>query len=413
MIKKWNMLALLLALICGPLFAEGQNEPAETGDVNLVIIAPWADAELEPFLPVMEAYEDANPGIKLEYRTGKPEDTATVLAGQFAVQRTPADVIDTSFSWYIREQGAKGHLVDVSSLVKNSDFLPGSLDMVKVDGVPYGAPSVGGVTIPEYRKSFFEKHQLPNPQNLKTWDDFMALLDKINAIPGVEGAIGSGGGVGWTFTSIIETYILALGGVDMHKGLTDGSIKWTDPKVRSIFADKLLPMIQKGYFGEPDEFDAVIKAMWNGQHGIYIGDSTDNLSLSPAEDRGVFLLPGQKGTLLWDDFWFVPKYSKHKEEAKKLFKFLATEGQAIQIKKGGRIATYSHVPLESYPESEREVFETIKDGTLVPDMDDTIGGKFQSVIWDQLALLWASPDEATLDRVLNEMQKASEETLNK
>ena len=411
MLKKLSVLMILLS-VTGLLFAGGQSETSD-GTVTLTVMAPWADQELESFMPVLKAYEENNPGVVVEYRTGKPEDTATILAGQFAVGRTPADLIDTSFSWYIREQGEKGHLMDVSGLVSDEDFLPGALDMVKVAGVPYGAPSVGGVTIPEYRKSFFRDNNLPDPSSLTDWSDFLSLLDKIQTVPGVEGAIGSGGGVGWTFTSIVETYIITFGGVEMHKALTEGTIKWTDPAVRGIFTDKLLPMLQKGYYGEPDEFDAVIKAMWNGKHGIYIGDSTDNLMLAPAEDRGVFLLPGQKGTVLWNDFWFAPKYSENEEEARKLFRFLATEGQTMQIKGGGRIATYADVPMESYPASEREVFAVIQDAAVRPDMDDTIGGKFQSVIWDQLALIWSSPDEKTLDRVLAEIQKASDDTLSK
>ncbi len=412
MLRKMCLPVMMVLLVSGTLFAGGQKEAAD-GQVKLTVLAPWADQELESFMPVLTAYEEANPGVTIEYRTGKPEDTATILAGQFAVKRTPADLIDTSFSWYIREQGEKGHLMDVSGLVSDADFLPGALDMVKVSGVPYGAPSVGGVTITEYRKSFFREKNLPDPASLGSWDEYLALLDKIQLIPGVDGAIGSGGGVGWTFTSIIETYIITFGGVEMHKALTEGTMKWTDPSVRNIFVERLLPMLQKGYFGEPDEFDAVLKAMWNGKHGMYVGDSTDNLMLSPAEDRGVFLLPGQKGTILWNDFWFAPKYSENPEEAQKLFTFLATEGQVMQIKGGGRIATYAKVPVDAYPASEREVFSVIRNAAVRPDMDDTIGGKFQSVIWDQLGLIWSKPDVTTLDRVLDEIQKASDDTLDK
>ena len=242
---------------------------------------------------------------------------------------------------------------------------------------------------------------------------FWSLLKKIQAIDGVEGAIGSGGGVGWTFTSVAETLILTFGGVDMHRGLTAGNISWTDSSVKAIFIDYLLPLIQAGYYGEPDEFDAVIKAMWDGKHGMYIGDSTDNMMLDPASDRGVFLYPGQKGVVLWNDFWFAPKYTEHEAETRKLLKFLATKGQEIQISNGGRMGTYAKIPLDSYPESEREVFQVIQGVAVVPDMDDTIGGKFQSTFWDQMGLVWSDPSEATLDAVLETLQAASEDTLGK
>ncbi|MBF9016525.1 MULTISPECIES: ABC transporter substrate-binding protein [unclassified Oceanispirochaeta] len=403
---------LMMAVLTSGLFAKGAQEE-ESGVITLTIMAPWADGELAGFKPVMEAYEAENPGIKLEYVSGKPEDTATVLGSQFSVGKTPADVIDTSFSWYIREQGAAGHLLDFTDDFASDDFMAGAMDMVSVDGRAYGAPSVGGVTIAEYRKSFFKDNGLKDPTTLGSYDDFLDLIKEIQEIEGVEGAIGSGGGVGWTFTSVAETLILTFGGVDMHRGLTAGELSWTDPSVKMIFMDYLLPLIQEGYYGEPDEFDAVIKAMWDGIHGVYIGDSTDNMMLDPALDRGVFLYPGQKGVVLWNDFWFAPKYTEHEVETRKLLKFLATRGQEIQISNGGRMGTYTKIPMESYPQSEREVFEVIKGVAVVPDMDDTIGGKFQATFWGQMGLVWSRPDEATLDSVLETLQSASEETLSK
>ena len=402
----WLVLVIVLSTCMGGLHAKAEQ-------VTLVIMAPWAAEELEGFKPVMEAFEAQNPDIKLEYRSGKPEDTSTILANQFAIGKTPVDVIDTPWQWYIIEQAKKGHVLDVTDVVDPNDFLPGSLERVMFDEKIYGAPSLGGVTTPEYRKSFFEKHGLKDPKEVRTWDEFIALLDEIKKVPGVKGPIGSGGGVGWPFTSVVENWLITFGGPEMHKGLTAGTISWQSPEVKAVLKDKLLPLLQNGYFGEPDEFEAVLRAMWAGDHGIYIGDSTDSMSVAPPEDRGIFLFPGQQGIVFWHDYWFVPKYTEHPEEVKRLFKFLTTEGQSIQIRSGGRISTYANVPPEDYPAPEREVFQAIEGKTVLPDMDDTLGGKFQATIWDQLGLLWANPTEATLDAVLAELQKASEETLGK
>ncbi|MEW5814831.1 MAG: ABC transporter substrate-binding protein [Spirochaetota bacterium] len=397
-------------------FAGGQKESKSEAAVKpevvtLTIIAPWAADELEGFKPVMAKFEEKNPNIRLEYRTGKPEDTATILAGQFAVQKTPADVIDTPWHWYIVEQAKKGHVLDVSDVIDPSDYLSGALEQVTVGGKIYGVSSMGGVTVPEYRKSFFEKNGLPDPNKLKTWNEFIALLDRIKTIPGVKAPIGSGNGVGWPFTSVVENWILTFGGAKLHQELTEGKVAWMSDRVRGILVKELLPLLQKGYFGEPDDFDAILQAMWKGEYGIYIGDSTDSMSVSPPEDRGVFLMPGQNAAVLWYDFWFAPKYTRYPAETKKLFKFLATEGQEIQVGGGGRISTYKKITPASYPPPEREVFELLSGKAVRPDMDDTLGGKFQSTIWDQLKLLWANPSEKTLDEILKIIQTAAEETL--
>ncbi len=410
--RKLMVIGVTLMLCTAMIFAGGATETTETaGPVVLTVMAPWAEGELEGFMPVLEAFEAQNPDIKVEYRTGRPEDTATMLSNQFAIGKTSADVIDTPWSWYIVQQAQAGHVMQMNDVISTDEFLPGALNNVSIGSAIYGASSVGGVTIPEYRKSFFAENGLKDPASCRTWDEFLDLLDAIAAVEGVQAPLGSGGGIGWSFTSIIEAFLITFGGPEMHTGLTDGSISWLDPKVRAALKDNLLPLLQRGYFGEPDEYTAVLEAMWSGKHGIYIGDSTDNMSLTPAEDRGVFTMPGQEAVVLWNDFWYVPAYTEHPEEAKRLFKFLATEGQKIQIANGGRIGTYADIPLEMYPASEREVFEVIKDKMVLPDMDDTIGGKFQTVIWDQLGLLWSDPSEKTLDSILQILQDASEETL--
>jgi multiple sugar transport system substrate-binding protein len=45
--------------------------------------------------------------------------------------------------------------------------------------------------------------------------------------------------------------------------------------------------------------------------------------------------------------------------------------------------------------------------TIVPDLDDTIGGQWQQTFWDQLKLLWTSPSTATMNNVLDSLQTAA------
>ena len=45
------------------------------------------------------------------------------------------------------------------------------------------------------------------------------------------------------------------------------------------------------------------------------------------------------------------------------------------------------------------VYEKLKQMTPVPDLDDSVGGDWQKLFWDQLKLLWVNPDK--LDDVLN------------
>ncbi len=401
-----KFLAALLVLA-----AVGQGLAAQ-GVVTLRMIAPWADKELEGFKPVLARFEQLNPGIKVEYRTGKPEDTSTILATQFAVKKTPADIIDTSFSAFIVDQARKGNILAVDGAIDIKDYRPGYMEQFVIGKKLYGVTSIGGLDIAEYNAKFYRDNKIPEPKTAKTWDEFIGIMDKVRKAPGVKAAIGTGGGVGWTNTTVIQTFINTFGGKAMYDDLTAGKLSWESSQVKGLLSTYLLPLLAKGYFGESEENSVVTQNMWAGKYGLFFGGTTDSMKFTnPPGEYSVCLLPGQKAISMWTDFWFIPAYTEHPQEALKLLKFLATEGQAIQVKGGGRIATYLKVPEANYPPAEQRILKIIGSVALDPDIDDQIGGKFQTVMWDQLKLLWADPTEETLDSVLAEMQAASEETL--
>ena len=410
--KLWVLLILSLFLVLpGTIaFANGAKESV----VTLKMMAPWADKELEGFKPVLARFEELNPGIKVEYRTGKPEDTATILTTQFSVKKTPVDIVDTAWPWFIAQEAKKGNLLAIGDVINVKDYRPGSLDQLMVNNKLYGVSSIGGLDIVEFNAGLYKDNNLTDPRSVKTWDEFVALCKQVAKSPNVKAAFGTGGGVGWTNSTVIQTWINTFGGKAMYDGLTNGTISWQDPKVRDVFANYLVPLLQAGVFGEPEETSAVTQNMWNKQYGFFVGGTTDSLRFrDPPGDWAVTLLPGQKAISMWSDYWFVPAYTEHPKEVKKLLQFLATEGQSIQIKGGGRIATYLNVPASNYPAQEQMILKVIGGGVAIdPDIDDTIGGKFQTVMWDQLKLLWANPTSSTLDGVLAAMQAASVETLS-
>jgi len=401
---------VMLCVVLGLLWSGAISGLAE--QTTLRIIGPWGPEELPEFQPVIDEFERQNPDIRIEYRTGRIEDIAVILLTQFAAGMTPADVIDVSTPWFIVEQARKGHLMELS--VPKDAFLSGLLDRVTIEGKVYGVPWSGGFTIIEYRKSFYANHGLPEPRQSQTWDEFVALLNRIRTMEGVKTAIASGNGVGWPFTSVVENFIIAFGGPELHRDLTQGDIKWTSPAVRQVFTKYLLPLLQQGYFGEPEDWEAAVKLMWDGKYGLYFGDSTDAGMLQPSEDWGCAVLPGQKGVVMWNDWWFVPRYTSVPQAAMRFIEFLVTQGQAIAAKAGSvRCPTSTKVPLEVLSPAVKEVYELVADKVVLPDMDDTVGGEFQTTMWDQLKLLWATPTEQTLDTILQELQRAREATLGR
>ena len=386
--KKFLCASLTMLVVLGLMGACGVAQEQEK--VTLVIATGWAGAELEPFLPVLEAFEEQYPWIEVTHITLRPEDLGLILPGQFAAGLTPADVIAMPWLWFIKEKGEAGHLHCLAHLIDPADYLPGTVEFVTVDDKVFGAPYSGKVKPGFwYRKSFFEEHGLTEPAS---WEEFVALLEEIAQIPGIDAPIASGNGVGWPLSDVTEHFLTTFGGVELHEALIAGEVDWTDPVVYNIFADKLVPLIEAGHFGEPTEWTLALELWWEGYYALYYMGSWITVMVEDPADLGVFALPEMEAIVFAFEYWMVPVYTAHPEEAMKLARFLTTRGQLLHVKEGGMLATYIHVPLEAYPPVDRVVAELLIDVEAIVDLDDYIGGAFQLAFWDQLKLLWVAPE---------------------
>jgi len=376
--------------------------PVYSQNNSLTVIGPWAGDEMEAFLPVLKAFEEET-GLKVEFLTYRAEDLSTLLPAQFTAESTIGDLIFMQ-SWFIQDQAKKGHIMDISTVITEDDFIPGSLDAVKVDGKVFGAAYTGKVKPGFwYRKSFFEKNQLTVPNS---WEDFKALLEKMKNIEGISAPIASGNGVGWPLSDVTEHFIITFGGTDLFQNLLNHTIHWNDPKVKDIFTTKLATLLKENYFGEPSEWTMVLEKWWNGDYGLYFMGSWITGMVEDPTDLGVFSLPEIQGLVFAADYLFIPAYTQNPDNAKKLLSFLVTKGQELQVQQGGHLATYLKVPIEAYPEVDRNVAKLLEGKMALPDLDDTIGGEFQSKFWDQLKLLWVKPEQ--VDDVLDTLESVFE-----
>ena len=356
---------------------------------KLVVIGPWSGAEADPFVAVLDAFK-AKTGIDYEYRTMRAEDLSKVLPAQFSAGMAPGDLI-FMWGWWIAKFAE--HMVDLSDVIADVPFA--YVNPLVVEGRTVGVPYVVFVKPGFwYRKSFFETHGLKAPS---TWAEFFGLFPKIKAIPGVEDAAASGDGVGWPLSDTVEHFILAVGGKDLFLDLTAGKVQWQSPEVKAIFEHFIVPYIE--HASEPIEWTSALDLWWEGKYGIYFMGNWITGMVGDPSDLGVFALPGAKAVTGGSDIFFVPKYSKDLEAAKKLAAFLMSkEGQELRAAGGGKLVVRADVSPTAYPPAERALMKALEGFTLVSDMDDTIGGEWQAAFWDQLKLLWVKPE--ALDDVL-------------
>jgi len=377
--------------------ADRVTEVEATLTPTITVVGPWSGAEMDAFLPTLARFE-ALSGINVRYRVLRAEDLATILPAQFAAGTAPGDVI-FMWGWFIAQEGQNGHIMDVTNIIDESDFLDGTFDPVKVGNAIYGG-AYTGKTKPGfwYKKSFFAKHGLTPTTANSTWEEFTTLLADIAAVQGIEDPIVSGDGVGWPLTDIADHFLITFGGAQLQKDLIAGTASWTTGPVRDVFEDYLVPTL--GNFSDPLTWDSTaITSWWNEEYGLYFMGSWITGMVENATDLGIIPLPGADTYVFVGDYFFMPEYAQYPEEAQELFEFLSSEeAQRLQVAQGGHLATNVNVPLTSYPAVDRMVIESISGAGTALDLDDTVGGEFQSTLFDQLKLLWVDPTQ--LDDVL-------------
>ncbi|MDI6822844.1 MAG: ABC transporter substrate-binding protein [Bacillota bacterium] len=393
--KRWLVL-LVVALFVLSGCARAPAPAAEPAPKPvLTVIGPWSGPEMEAFLPVLKAAEE-KVGARINYRIYRAEDLASILPAQFEAAQAPGDVI-FMWDWWVKENAQ--HAVDLADVWQSEAgqfILEAAEAEGKVCAVPYAMTVKPGFW---YRKSFFQQHHLKPPT---TWEELKALLEQVAGLPGIKKPIVTGDGVGWPISDITEHFLIACGGPQLQLDLIAGKVKWTDAQVRSVFADRLVPLLP--YFSDPVEWTQAIDLWWNGEYALYFMGNWLTGMVKQPDDLGVFTLPGAKGVVAGTDYAFIPKYSENVDAARKLVAFLISrEGMETRAKQGGKLAGRKDVPADVYPPADKALAEALAQVEVtLPDLDDSIGGDWQRTFWDQLKLLWVRPK--ALDEVLTTLE---------
>jgi multiple sugar transport system substrate-binding protein len=381
-----------------------------TGKPSLTVYALWSGSEQYNFEQALGNFT-AQTGIKVNYYGYTTQDLLISVPLQLKAPPYSVDVVIAPWPYWILQLST--YLTPVNSLINVTDYPANIVSPVNDStGNIWAAPfKLSGKPGFWYRPSFFAANHLTVPT---TYNDLVnTLLPAIKAIPGIEQPIASGDTVGWPLTDTTEGFIMGLGGYQLELQLEAGPSQrnWTDPQVVSVFT-KITQLLENGDFSTPAEWTSQIAKLWQGKYAMYwqgdfITAMPQVLNLS---DFAFFGFPGTNGVVGAVDYATIPKFAPHLAEAEQLVNYLAgPQAQTIMVEQGGFLATNKNVPSSAY----RPIDKTVVDfmGTpginIVPDLDDTIGGKWQTTFWDQLKLLWTSPSISTMNSVLSTLQTAA------
>lgn len=408
------IVAVLIIIIAAMGVVWYLTPPAPEEKPTLTVFSLWGGGEEANFLQCLGNFTE-DTGINVTHYHYTTEDLLIGVPMQLRAESSIADVVIAPWPAWIMELADEGHLTEATNLITTTKYPTGYINAIKdtnnkIWAAPFKASGKPGFW---YKKSFFTDNALSVPT---TYDEFETLLANITSITGIESAVASGDTVGWPLSDTTEAFIMGLGGYQLQEDLITGpSVRnWTDPQVVAVFEDltELLAHNTLGddYFSDPAEWTSQITKLWDEKYGIYFMGSwmTTMPQIGDVSDLDFFPFPGTDGVGGAVDYLIIPKYAPHPDEAKELFQWLAgAEAQEIMVGLGGFFGTHADVPETAYTTLDKEVLDFISQSTIhiVSDLDDAIGGKFQTTFWAQLRLLWVSPTTSTMNDVLDALQE--------
>jgi alpha-glucoside transport system substrate-binding protein len=363
--KKTRIALLLIVLLLstGYVFAGGEQEPMEEAP-EVTIFTAAGEEQMRVFEANFAGFEERT-GIDVLVEGSPDFETLAVVRSEAG---DPYDILNFPQPGLMADMASDGYLVDLGQFLSMSDlkasYSQSWIDLGTVNGKVYGVWHGADVkSLVWYPKKAFEAAGYKIPT---TWDELIALSDRIVADGDVPWAIGieSGGATGWPATDWLEDFMLRTTSPENYDKWTRGELKFDSPEVR-----KALSYLNK-IWGNPDYVLGGTTAILTTNFGdapLPLFDDPPSAFLH----RQASFIPNffPEGTVVGEDvdyFYFPPidpKYgkpvlgsgnlvslAKDTEAGREVIEFMITpESVEAEVKAGNVVAPIKNVPLSWYP----------------------------------------------------------------
>jgi len=432
--NSWNVVVLLAFTMavfasCGD---DGDGDPTATpgstptmvgepGDVTVLGI--WDGEELASFEAMVAEYEDAGGNVDF---TGT-RDITDELARQTAAGNPPDVAIPAEVGLF-NEFARNGQIISLDQcdgldrLVRDR-YPQGFIDLGTVDGKLYGffvkADTKGTIW---YNPSVFAENDVEPLPNSATFDDLVELSQELigRGVTPWSIGVGSDATTGWPATDWIQQIILnGPDGESVYDGLIDGSVPFTDARVKAAFerfgeivlgdgmtAQAGAPAIIATDFEDSVEppFDEPPTAAMVFLGGFASGFITARYpDLVPVEDYDFFTFPGGAIT---GGANIVYAFNDEPATCSLLTYLASSAAQQVWVERGGFTSVNADVPLDAYGDAiDRKQAEQLLGANVFRfDLDDAIGGDLQQALFQGMVDFLTNPDD--LDAILAEIEAA-------
>jgi alpha-glucoside transport system substrate-binding protein len=384
------------------------------------VLGIWGDDELESF----EAMVAGWPGT-MNF-TGTRDITAQLT---IAVEGgNPPDVALPAEIGLFQQFAQEGRLTPLSECNGLEDLIrqnyPQSfVDLATVDGELYGffMKADTKATI-FYNPTLFEEHNLEPLDADASFDDLIALSDQIlqetDVAPWSRGEFANGG-TGFPGSDTIQQIFLAEAGEDAYDDVIEGTVPWTDERMRDAWEKFGQLTLTDGYtvqtgaegINATNFQDAVFPPFEDPPQaamvhigGFAAGFITEQFPDAEAgTDFDVFPFPGNVVTGAAN---IAYAFNSDPATCSFLEHIASAEAQQIWVERGGFTSLHDDVDLNAYPDdvARTQAEQLLEAEVFRFDLDDAIGGAVQQAVFTGVTEYLANP--GNLDQILQSIEDA-------
>lgn len=314
--------------------AANDSAPAASGDV--VTIRVMSSDDFAGFrTSVIKEFEDANPGIKIDFQSVGYDALHQKEVTALAAGSDTYDIVDVDCIW-TPEYVTNGYIVCVDDRLTDemkTGIAPVAMDTLAYEGKIYGLPMFNDLFFMFYNKDILGKAGLDAPP--ATWDEFTAACNKMQE----DGLIDYGSAWGWAqaegLICYYMTFLKGYGGSlvdDNHNPTvnTPENVAALQYMVDSLYDSKI-----SAPASVTSDDRMAIDLFSQGKTPFVINWSfawsvfNDPEQSAVADKVGVMLVPGTNGiksaTCAGSMGLSITSTCQHKDEAWKFIEFLASK----------------------------------------------------------------------------------------
>ncbi|MDP2949942.1 MAG: ABC transporter substrate-binding protein [Chloroflexota bacterium] len=398
---------------------QGTGTPQKAGSVSVLGI--WGSEELDSFNAMVAPWQQQTGG-SVQFTGSRSITSELTLRVQGGNPPDVAIPAETGLFQQFASQGRLAKLSDCPGLEEavKADYPQTFLDLGTVDGTLYGFfMKVDSKATVWYDPKTFSANNIQPLSASNSFDDLVSLSDELvtAGLPPQSIGMEAGDASGFPGTDWIQQIVLNDSGVEVYDGIVDGSIPFTDPRMKDAWEKFGQIALTPGYVAQGSA--AAINAT-NFQDSSYLPFNTPpqaamvNLgsftsgfiqaqfpSLVPGEDFNFFTWPGGNIT---GGANIVYAFNSDPSTCSLLSWLESADAQKIWVARGGFHSVNKNVSLNEYPNDvEKNVAQQLTDAPVFRfDLDDAIGGALQQAYFTGIGQYLANPGQ--LDSILAQIE---------